>query len=134
MYVDRSCRKPSFDPSISNTDFGLFTGSGVPNLLPFRFTDNSIINVPIPAEELEDETENPIPATERRSSWIEKVGKKLGRKEKQKIVNLKMTRGEYLKYWAKDGDGNYIGTEPQEMGKRMWREKFRAEREASLNS
>ncbi|KAH7054469.1 hypothetical protein B0J12DRAFT_454318 [Macrophomina phaseolina] len=124
--------KPSFDPSISNTDFGLFTGSGAPNLLPFRFTDDSIINVPVPAGYLEDETESSPSPTERKSSWIGKIGRKLGGKERQKFVNLKMTRGEYLKYWAKDENGNYIGTEPEGAGRQIWREKLKAEREASI--
>lgn len=122
--------KPNFDPSISNTDFGMFTGGGTPNLLPFRFTDDSIINVPIPLEDLEDEPEEQAPGTERRSSWMGRIGRKMAGKEKQKIRNVKMTRGEYLKYWAKDEHGNYVGTEPEEMGKQIWREKLKAEREA----
>ncbi|GME53097.1 hypothetical protein GTA08_BOTSDO05428 [Neofusicoccum parvum] len=122
--------KPNFDPSISNTDFGMFTGGGAPNLLPFRFTDDSIINVPIPLEDLEDEPEERAPGTERRSSWMGRIGRKMAGKEKQKIRNVKMTRGEYLKYWAKDEHGNYVGTEPEGMGKEIWREKLKAEREA----
>ncbi|KAL0262442.1 hypothetical protein SLS55_001410 [Diplodia seriata] len=126
-----SCRKPDFHPGISNMDCGSFSGSGAPNLLPFRFTDESIINVPIPAEDLEDpESESHPPATERRSSWMAKLGRKLGNKGKQPILNVKMTRGEYLKYWAKDENGNYVGTEPEGEGKRIWREKLGAERKA----
>ncbi|OJD36818.1 uncharacterized protein BKCO1_9000169 [Diplodia corticola] len=122
--------KPDYQPGISNMDCGSFTGSGAPNLLPVRFTDKSMINVPIPAADLWDGSE-PVPQpNERRSSWIAKLGKKLGTKEKQKIVNVKMTRGEYLKYWAKDEDGNYVGTEPRGEGKRIWREKLEAERNA----
>ncbi|KAL1643069.1 hypothetical protein SLS58_005038 [Diplodia intermedia] len=123
--------KPDFHPGISNMDCGSFSGSGAPNLLPFRLTDESIINVPIPAEDLEDpESESHPPATERRSSWITKLGRKLGNKGKQQILNVKMTRGEYLKYWAKDENGNYVGTEAEGEGKRIWREKLGAERKA----
>ena len=31
-----------------------------------------------------------------------------------------MTRREYLMYWAKDEEGNYIGTEPKEKRVDFW--------------
>lgn len=41
------------------------------------------------------------------------------RKEKdKKLISVQMPRRDYLKYFAKDEDGNYIGTEPQ----RAWTE------------
>lgn len=115
--------------------------------LPHRFTDDSIISVPIPASELEDpdaptshdlDSSNPdIPAAKHSKPSIfsklsGKGAKKSPKKHDFKIVL--MPRGDYLKYWAKDEKGNYIGTEPQGLGGKLLREKIRLEKEQGLPS
>lgn len=101
---------------------GSFCGA-TPSLLPFRFTDESVIDVPIPARYLDEPGSESKPAPERRRSVVDKLlGKGKGKKEE--IIVLKMTRGEYLKYWARDDNLNYIGTEPEEEGRRSWRERM----------
>ncbi|KAI9794852.1 MAG: hypothetical protein M1816_002980 [Peltula sp. TS41687] len=43
------------------------------------------------------------------------------KKAAPKMRVVKMTRGEYLKYWARDEQGNYIGTEPEGVGEELWK-------------
>ena len=38
-----------------------------------------------------------------------------------------MTPSEYKAYWARDQDGKYIGTEPQDAAREIWRRKLWAE-------
>jgi len=44
-----------------------------------------------------------------------------------KVKVLKMTREEYKKYWAKDDDGNYCGTEPEGEGRRLWADQLKGD-------
>ena len=48
-------------------------------------------------------------------------GEEKGKKDEFKMVE--MTRGEYLKYWAKDEEERYIGTEPEGEGAKRLRER-----------
>ncbi|KAL9083120.1 MAG: hypothetical protein Q9165_008650 [Trypethelium subeluteriae] len=98
------------------------------NLLPFRYTDASIITIPIDLSELPPDRsaslpDSPSPAIDETPS--EKPKEKRGRagsflrrissatqgekekKSKKEIKAVRMTRGEYLQYWAKDEKGNY---------------------------
>lgn len=93
--------------------------------------------IPVPMSVLEDPSahttpsttnDNPIkePQQQRRpSSFMKKLkgggGEKKAKKEDFKMV--KMTRGEYLMYWAKDEEGRYIGTEPEGEGVQRLRER-----------
>ncbi|KAI9842317.1 MAG: hypothetical protein M1837_007309 [Sclerophora amabilis] len=90
-------------------------GAQVPQSLPWKFTDDDIISVPIPI----DEAGRPVRVTDRikRKSWLGGWGRsaKCGRK-KQRCRIVRMTRGDYLKYYARDENGNYIGTEPEGSG------------------
>ena len=43
------------------------------------------------------------------------------------VKQVKMTRSEYLSYWARDSEGKYVGTEPEEAGRAIWRRKLWAE-------
>jgi hypothetical protein len=40
---------------------------------------------------------------------------------------IAMSEIEYLAYWARDERGEYVGTEPQEAGRMIWRRKLWAE-------
>lgn len=104
-------------------------GAGAPNLLPVRFTDDSIISVPVmPSEEEtnahdtnsnpvkdmdEDSSLGPIKEEKRRFSFFHRKSSRSSGSRSQKIppfVMKDMRRSEYLMYYAKDDDGNYVGT------------------------
>ncbi|KAF2454374.1 hypothetical protein BDY21DRAFT_353795 [Lineolata rhizophorae] len=51
-------------------------------------------------------------------------------KDRDRIRMVRMTRGEYLAYWARDARGKYVGTEPRERGPEIWRERLMREKEA----
>ncbi|KAE8447501.1 hypothetical protein EG329_010631 [Mollisiaceae sp. DMI_Dod_QoI] len=103
-----------------------------PQLLPQRYTDDSIIPaivvdvIPSPALHLEKEKRN-----KRRGSLLNKLkpgvlkgseerrGSGSGRKEEKGIMKVAfMPRREYLKYFARGLNGEYIGSEPY----RRWSE------------
>ncbi|KAK5946629.1 hypothetical protein PMZ80_000772 [Knufia obscura] len=99
-------------------------GAGAPNLLPFRFTDESIISVPVlPPPDISesklaasdsDEDDNPIKGLKPKSrfSFSSFRRKSSSKKDKKPDFVMKdMTRAEYLKHYAKDDNGKYIGTE-----------------------
>ncbi|KAI9665658.1 MAG: hypothetical protein M1821_003592 [Bathelium mastoideum] len=104
---------------------GNSTNAGA-NLLPFRYTDASLITVPInitdlPVDDNDDTTSRsdslpvPLPSTAVASKpVIKKTGffRRLSAggqvdKPKKEIKAVKMTRGDYLKFWAKDTKGMY---------------------------
>ncbi len=106
-----------------------------PQHLPVRFTDDSILNIPIPYKDLfptdelgikidDSNTNGPVHrgGERRRSSIFGRLtrGDK-EKKEKGGFRLVKMTRREYLMYWAKDEEGNYIGTEPKEKRVDFWK-------------
>ena len=106
-----------------------------PQHLPVRFTDDSILTIPIPYKDLSPSDElNPqsnqsidngpvhTGKEKRRSNLFEKLkGGKKEKKEKEGFRMVKMTRREYLMYWAKDEEGNYIGTESKEKRGEFWK-------------
>ena len=115
-----------------------FAGAGIagvggiwlpPSHLPMRFTDNSIITVPVRLADLQDpnedfdawwDTANKESKSRRRS--IKSIARSILLREpagskRGDFVLLKITRGDYLKYCAKDENGKYIGTEPQSAGR-----------------
>ena len=106
-------------------------GAGAPNLLPVKFTDDSIISIPVmPSAENADQAiktktvdsdsdddGNPIKdASPRRKSRLgsffrRKSSSSASKKPKEpEFVMKDVTRAEYLKHYAKDDDGNYTGT------------------------
>lgn len=97
-------------------DAGFGGTAGPANTLPWKFRDTDIITVPILTSELEGEESERAPAEKprRRSSltrWL------VGAEKAPAFKMVKMTRGEYLKYWAKDEEGRYVGTEPRGSGR-----------------
>lgn len=110
-------------------------GAAAPNLLPVRFTDNSIISVPVlphaeptqtstnnkefdsSASSLfsDDSTANPIKEQEKSKSRFSISGgfrrKSSSKSKHQDFVIKQMTRGNYLKFYAKDDNGRFIGSE-----------------------
>lgn len=138
-------RKPSYNPSALGNLPSAFTHQA-PQFLPQQFTDDSVLLIPIPVSALRGATppspsasENPTEETspqqqqqERRSSSSSsKLMNRLrgggGGKKKEEFKMVEMTRGEYLRYWAKDEEGRYIGTEPEGEGVRRLRGRERGE-------
>ena len=115
---------------------GFASGSGSANFLPHRFTDESILTIPIPLADIEGDivgggggdeaaADGGGGAGKKKGNWFsrrmsgsQKGGGKGGKRE---CRSVKMTRGEYLKYWAKGEDGKYLDSvvEPEE-GRREW--------------
>lgn len=97
-------------------------GAGAPNLLPTRFTDDSIISVPVlpppgTSKKLsksdDDDDGNPIKMPKSRFSFFRRKSSSLSKKkdDDDDFVMKEMTRLDYLKHYAKDDNGKYIGTE-----------------------
>lgn len=109
--------------------------NGAPQHLPVRFTDDSVLSIPIPYKDLwptagldgQIDESNDIGAVHtggerRRSSIFGKLkGSNKDKKGKEGFRLVKMTRREYLMYWAKDEAGKYIGTEPKENRMEFWK-------------
>lgn len=128
---------PSSSSNNSNGFFGGWAagesfGRAAPNLLPVRFTDTSIISVPVlphaepsqskPTDEDSDSNSdsNPVKDSNSRSkpksrfsisSFRRKSSTGTAKKGKQEFVIKEMTRAEYLKHYAKDENGRFIGSE-----------------------
>lgn len=99
-------------------------GHGAPNLLPVRFHDDSVFAIPVlrpedvkSAAAGSNATETPTSDTKgRKLSFFHR--KSLGggswggsHDKKQKFAMRDVTRREYLAHYAKDDQGQYIGTE-----------------------
>ena len=78
-------------------------GAAPANLLPVKFTDESLIPVPVLRAEDVGKAE---PQKTKKSFWSSR------RKSQNASFTMKhIPRGEYLKHYAKDDNGAYIGTE-----------------------
>jgi hypothetical protein len=77
-------------------------GHGPANLLPVRYTDDSLIPVPVMRSE-----DIGKPAKKEKKSFFSSRRKS----ENTNFVMKEIPRGEYLKHYAKDDSGKYIGTE-----------------------
>lgn len=86
-----------------------------PRYIPKQYTDESIIPV-IVVNVLPSQKKVELPEKKKRSKSITSIfkGEKAEKDVNKKITKIVfMPRGEYLKQFAKDDDGNYIGTMPQ---------------------
>lgn len=55
-----------------------------------------------------------LPDRPPRRSFLRRVGTRInGPSDEAQYKAVKMTRADYKRYFAKDGQGNYVGTEPQ---------------------
>lgn len=77
------------------------SGSAGANLLPPAYNDNSLVRIPIRMSDV-DETE--IRPMKKRGLF----GRKSSSAVDMKVVM--MSQGDYLKYWAKGEDGNFLPT------------------------
>ena len=78
--------------------------SGPANLLPQRYTDDSLISVPVMRPE---DIDKPAESTKPKKSLFSSRRKS----ENTNFVIKKIPRGEYLKHYAKDEGNKYVGTE-----------------------
>ncbi|KPI42095.1 uncharacterized protein AB675_5655 [Cyphellophora attinorum] len=102
-------------------------GNGAPNLLPVRFTDESLIDVPVMRPEdvaragfvgrngtSASQISSDVGSSKKDplSSRFSFLTKRRGSSDKKKdeFVMKQMTRAEYLKHYAKDAAGRYCGT------------------------
>ncbi|KAL8663692.1 MAG: hypothetical protein Q9202_003638 [Teloschistes flavicans] len=109
--------------------------SQAPQFLPQKFTDDSILTIPIPWSALAFSpsslsTPDPIsptttPTNKSKSSILAKLKPGKEKRKKEGFRMVRMTRREYLAYWAKDEQGRYIGTEAE--GERLRRLRERGE-------
>lgn len=142
--------------SLSNTDPG-FGGSSVgANTLPPGYTDSSLVHIPIRTHEYlprESETTTlatppPPPPSEikrektsgggvwgRMSKALSGGHPSHAKKDDGGLKIISMSRGDYLKYWAKGEDGNFrAGVVEPEEGRAVWlaRALERQEREGGV--
>lgn len=102
---------------------GFGTTSAGANLLPPGYTDKSLVRIPIKMSDVHG-TEDTSHGTDIK---VEKKGGLFGRfSSKRREANndikvVMMSRGDYLKYWAKDDKGNFLDSvvEPPE-GRAEW--------------
>lgn len=88
--------------SIMASDAGGFV-AGV-NHLPVKFTDDSIISIPVLPKGAEQ-----VESDKKKHFWSRR------KSQNTNFIMKQMTRGEYLEHYAKDDDGKYIGSgEPAE--------------------
>lgn len=96
-------------------------GSGPANFAPVRFTDDSLISIavlPPDQEKLknlerdsDEDSTNPIKEEPKKKfGFFRRKSSTSAKKKDQDFVMKQVTRGDYLKYYAKDDDGNYTGT------------------------
>jgi hypothetical protein len=96
--------KPS---GLANMPGGIGFTPEAPQFLPVKFNDDDIIPVPVLVA-------NSEPKVEERKGFMGKMKGLVSGKDKEgKLRVVYMPRREYLKYFAKDDDNNYVGTEPQ---------------------
>lgn len=119
---------PQSHSGLASMSLGPLGSSSTPNTLPWRFRDTDFISIPIPTSALQDPSASPIttgpPPSQRRKLSSSVLSILTGRSSKEKhaeFTMVRMTRGEYLKYWAKDEEGRYVGTEPEGEGRERLR-------------
>ena len=89
-------------------------GVGV-NHLPPGYTDNSRVRIPIKMSDVDGVKPDPV----KKSGFFRKLSTSKGSGDDFKMVT--MSRGDYLKYWAKGEDGQFLPSvvEPEE-GRQEW--------------
>ena len=91
---------------------GFGFGSAGANLLPPGYTDSSAVRIPIKLSDVPGftpaEPYNEPVKQEKKSSFFGKLkGGSGGKRKESEIVVVRMSRGDYLKYWAKGEDGKF---------------------------
>ncbi|KAK5126607.1 hypothetical protein LTR85_009541 [Meristemomyces frigidus] len=90
------------------------------NLLPHGYTDKSLVRIPIKAADLEGGA-LPVKQVEKKGGMFSKLSSAFKDKSDGDFKIVMMSRGDYLKYWAKGEDGHFLPTvkTPPE-GRKEW--------------
>lgn len=104
--------------------------------LPMAFNDESIISVPIKFADLEpldpsndtDDSLNDADHTAtkkgKREGWLKRLLSGSSNEASNKFVMVDMRKVDYLRYWAKDDNGNFLsGVAAPPGGRRAWVER-----------
>ena len=121
--------------NLSNMQSGMGCSRVGANVLPPGYTDNSLVHIPIKTGEYLQSTpsaasEHPGEIKREKSGkgvW-EKISKRVssgshdgGQKDDGGLKVVAMSRGDYLRYWAKGEDGNFrAGVIEPEEGRAEW--------------
>lgn len=108
----------AYTPLLVGDGMGGFTagaaGAAGANLLPHRYTDSSLVTIPIPVKDFEDgadkdQGEGPIKGFEhpKNKSFFRRLSSDHKKDQRKDVVAVKMSREEYLSFWAKDESGKY---------------------------
>lgn len=99
---------------------GSFTNAGA-NLLSPGYTDSSLVRIPIKIGKYLAPQQDPVQKPEKKSALFSKLSSKKSGKAADEIRVVGMSRGDYLKYWAKGADGEFLPSvvEPPE-GRAEW--------------
>lgn len=101
-----------------------FPFAGTANHLPYGYTDQSRVIIPIKLSDvgggdITSDTTAEVKSDKKKSRLFDKLsGKKQSNSDFKMVI---MSRGDYLKYWAKGEDGRFLDTviEPPE-GRQEW--------------
>lgn len=101
---------------------GAFPSVGA-NHLPYGYTDKSLTRIPIKMSDVEDPSEGSDihdPSEKKKRGFLSKFSSHR-KKDNDEIKVVMMSRGDYLKYWAKGNDGKFLDSvvEPPE-GRKEW--------------
>ena len=103
--------------AVANIGIADSMGRGPANLLPRKYTDDSLISVPcLSTEDIGRTTSSAAgPVTglenEKSSRWWKSRRRSKDGGSNENFVIKQIPRGEYLKHYAKDDDGRYCGSE-----------------------
>lgn len=90
---------------------GSFTNAGA-NLLPPGYTDNSLVRIPIRIGKYlgpqSTDAQNPVHKPEKKTGSFTKWSWKKSTKAEDEIRVIGMSRGDYLRYWIKGPDGEFL--------------------------
>lgn len=103
---------------------GFAVGNAGANLLPHGYTDKSLVRIPIKMSDVEGEAAkgtDPIKQPKKGGFFRKLSGAMSDKTGGEEIKMVSMSRGDYLKYWAKGDDGNFLPdvVEPPE-GRKEW--------------
>ncbi|KAK4545525.1 hypothetical protein LTR36_002875 [Oleoguttula mirabilis] len=108
--------------SLMFADVGFVSGVNAAgaNLLPHGYTDNSLVRIPIKASDV-DGGVLPIKPAERKGGIFRKLSSAFKDKSDGDFKIVMMSRGDYLKYWAKGEDGHFLSSvETPPDGRKEW--------------
>ena len=110
---------------------GLTTSTGEPQQDPIaRVPDDATVPVVVRVspEELDEGSQDASKAKKTKEALADKFKVIRGdpKGSRGTFKTIQVSKEDYLKYWAQDNDGNYIGSEPEGEGMRLWAEELKS--------